>query len=256
LRKEDDDIAVAVRSALERDGIDVVCDATIAHVARSGDQRVVTYTTGDATASVHVDAVMLASGRVPKLDGLDVAAAGIIGDAAHLAVDPYLRTTNGNVYVAGDALGRRCLVHVAEYAGKLAARNAFSASPIAADFDRFEAHAVYTQPQVAVAGLTERSLRERGIPYSVRRHPFRDIGKALVSDEAEGFIAMMADRDGRIRGVKIFADDAIDLIGEAIALIDRGATVREIAEMPHLHPTMGEIYARVADDLLEAVPAP
>jgi dihydrolipoamide dehydrogenase len=86
----------------------------------------------------------------------------------------------------------------------------------------------------------------------VRRHPFEDIGKALVSNQAQGFVKMLVDDEDRVRGVAVFADDAIDLIGEAIALIDRGATAREVAEMPHLHPTMGEIFGRVADDFSRA----
>jgi dihydrolipoamide dehydrogenase len=90
--------------------------------------------------------------------------------------------------------------------------------------------------------------RAGGLDVRVRRHPFRDVGKALVSGAAEGFIKMLALPNDRVVGVSIFSDDAIGLIGEAIALIDRGATTRDIADLPHLHPTMGEIYARVAED--------
>jgi pyruvate/2-oxoglutarate dehydrogenase complex dihydrolipoamide dehydrogenase (E3) component len=146
-------------------------------------------------------------------------------------------------------------VHVAEYAGRLAARNAFASEPVAADFDRFEAHAVYTQPQVAVAGLTERACRARGLDVRVKRHPFRDVGKAVVSGEPEGFVKMIVARDGTISGIAIVGDGASELIGEGIALIESRATTRAVADMPHLHPTMSEIFARVADDF-EAEDAP
>ncbi|GAC1525432.1 MAG: hypothetical protein NVS2B8_10320 [Vulcanimicrobiaceae bacterium] len=86
----------------------------------------------------------------------------------------------------------------------------------------------------------------------MRHHPFADVGKALVSDMAHGFVKMLAEPGGRIVGVAVVGDDAIDLIGEAIALVDRGATTREVADMPHLHPTMGEIFGRVADDFARA----
>jgi len=119
------------------------------------------------------------------------------------AVDDYLRSSNPNVYAAGDA------------------------------------------------GLTERACHERGIDIRVRRHPFRDVGKALVCDQAEGFLKMLT-REDRIRGVAVVGNDAIDIIGEAIALIDRGATARDAADMPHLHPTMSEIFGRVADDFATA----
>ncbi len=248
LRYEDADVAGAIHAALEHDGVDVRCGAEVTHCEIEADGRRIEFVQGGAAHDLHVAAAMLTSGRVPNTAGLDLAAAGIAQNSAGgIAVDAYLRTSNPNVYAAGDVLGRRCLVHVAEYAGKLAARNAFAAQPRAADFAAQEAHGLYTQPQLAVAGLTERDCRERGLSVTVRRHPFTDIGKAVVSDQAEGFIKMIVDADDRIAGVALVGDDAIDLIGEAIVLIRCGLKAGEVAEMPHLHPTMSEIYARCAD---------
>ena len=252
LRAEDRDIGAAVRNALTQEGVDVVLGATIAMVTKAGDERIITYSAGTLVESLRVEIVLLATGRVPNLDGLYVGAAGILADASGPAVDPFLRTTNSDVYAAGDVLGRRCLVHTAAYAGKLAVRNAFAEHPVAADFMRYEVHAVYTKPQVAVAGLDERTAHERGIAVWVKQHSFDDIGKALVSDIADGYVKMLATEDGRIVGVSIVSEDAIDLIGEAVVAIDRGVTVSELAEMPHVHPAMGEIFARVAEDLIPA----
>jgi dihydrolipoamide dehydrogenase len=118
------------------------------------------------------------------------------------------------------------------------------------EWERWESHALYTQPQVAVAGLTERQCRERGIAVRVATLPATEVGKALVTDETDGFVKMLArENDDRVVGIALVLDDAIDLAGEAIALIDRGATAREIAEMPHLHPTMSELLGRVAEKL-------
>ncbi|MEA2719218.1 MAG: dihydrolipoamide dehydrogenase, partial [Candidatus Eremiobacteraeota bacterium] len=158
--------------------------------------------------------------------------------------------SNPRVFAAGDVLARRALVHTAAYGGRLAATNAFAAEPVDAQWSRWEAHALYTQPQVAVAGLTERECRAQGIAVRVATLPASEVGKALVSDQAEGFVKMIARADDdRVAGIALVLDDAIDLAGEAIALIDRGATAREIADMPHLHPTMSELFARVAEKL-------
>lgn len=248
LRNEDDDVGAAVAKALAHDGVDVRTGATIERCTEAEGKRTVVFRDAHGTHELIVDAIMLASHRRPNVAGLGLGVAGVAHDVAGIRVDATLRTTNPQIYAAGDVLGRRCLVHVAAYAGKLAARNALGDSPLPADFERFEAHAIYTQPQVAVAGLTERACRERGLDVTVRHHPFSDVGKALVSDTAGGFVKMIADTTGRVRGVTIVGDEAIDLIGEAIASIDRGATTSEIAEMPHLHPTLGEIFARVAED--------
>ncbi len=82
----------------------------------------------------------------------------------------------------------------------------------------------------------------------MRRHPFQEIGKAVVSDEVAGFAKMIAAEDGTILGAALFGDDAVELIAEAIVAIDRSMKVSELAALPHLHPTMGEIFARVAED--------
>lgn len=254
LRNEDPHIGAAVREALAHEGIEVILDATIDRLEHAAAQKTLYFTVDGAAQSRGVATILLASGRVPNIVGLELERAGIRASASGIHVDAFLRTSNPNVYAAGDVIGRRCLVHVAEYAGKLAARNAFAQRAETADLERFEAHAVYTQPQVAVAGMTERVARERGIDVRSARHEFSDVGKALVSDQARGFVTMLATPDDRIVGVSIFGADAIDLLGEAIVAIDRGLRADELAALPHLHPTMSEILARVAEDLIETSP--
>lgn len=250
LRAEDPDVGTAVRAALERDGVDVVVDADVRRVRRDGNVIVVIADTASGAHGARCDVVMVATNRRPLVERLDLPSGGIEGDRARgILVDATLRSvSNPRVYAAGDVLGRRQLVHTAEYAGRLAAFNAFAPTPIEAQWERWESHALYTAPQAAIAGLTERECRARNIPFTVATLPVSEIGEALVADEAEGFIKMLARRDGGpVVGITLVADDAIDLVGEGIALVDRGMTARQIAEMPHLHPTMSELFARVAE---------
>jgi pyruvate/2-oxoglutarate dehydrogenase complex dihydrolipoamide dehydrogenase (E3) component len=251
LRNEDPDVGRTVREALERDGVTVVVDAVVREATHDGDATVLVADTSSGPRSVRCDVVLLATNRRPHVDALDLAAGAIDGDRTHgIVVDATLRSvSNPRVYAAGDVLGRRALVHSAAYAGRLAASNAFAREPVAAEWDRWESHALFTQPQVAVAGLTERQCAERGIEVRIATLPAGEVGKALVSDQTDGFVKMLARPDGRVVGIAMVLDDAIDLAGEAIALLDRGATAREIAEMPHLHPTMSELLARVAEKL-------
>jgi pyruvate/2-oxoglutarate dehydrogenase complex dihydrolipoamide dehydrogenase (E3) component len=253
LRNDDPDIGEAVGAFLTSDGIEILTGTDArAFEAEPGGGCTATLERGAERLVRRVERVMVATNRLPNVAGLDLARAGVVASERGIATDAYLRTTNPATFAAGDVLGRRCLVHVAAYAGALAARNAFADAPQPADFDRFEAHAVYTQPHVAAAGLTERACRARGVAIRVRRHPFVDIGKALVSGEPAGFVKMIArEDDGRILGVALVGNEAIDLVGEAIAFIDRGATVRDVAAMPHLHPALGEIFGRVAEDFEE-----
>jgi pyruvate/2-oxoglutarate dehydrogenase complex dihydrolipoamide dehydrogenase (E3) component len=252
LRNDDPDVGRAVREALERDGVTVVLDADVREAKRDDDAAVFVVRTPHGTRSVRCDVVLLATNRRPRVDSLDLRAGGIDGDTDRgIVVDATLRSvSNSRVYAAGDVLGRRALVHSGAYAGRLAATNAFAGEPHDAQWDRWESHALFTQPQVAVVGLTEGQCRERGIEVRVATLPAGEVGKALVSDQTDGFVKMLARPDGRVVGIAMVLDDAIDLAGEAIALLDRGATVREIAEMPHLHPTMSELIARVAERLV------
>lgn len=255
LRNEDPDVGAAVRAALERDGVEVVCGADVRRAFRDGETSVLVADTPDGAHGARADVVLIATGRRPSVDGLDLARGGIDGDRARgIVVDATLRSvSNPRVFAAGDVLGRRSLVHAAVYGGKLAAANAFAAQPVAAEWPRWETHALYTSPQVAVAGRTERECRADGIAVDVAYLPASEVGEALVADEAEGFVKMLVRRDdGRVAGITLVLDDAVDLAGEAIALVDRGATAAEIAGMPHLHPTMSELLARVA----EKFPAP
>jgi pyruvate/2-oxoglutarate dehydrogenase complex dihydrolipoamide dehydrogenase (E3) component len=251
LVKEDRDIGAAVRATLEAEGIRVICGATVVGSLRDREHRTVVVRTPGGDESLEADGVMLASGRVPNTRSLELSAAGVrLRERGGIAVDATLRTSNPQIYAAGDVLGRRCLVHAAVYAGTLAAKNAFAREPVEIDLARIESHAIYTQPQVAVAGLTESEARARGARIDVRRHPFREVGKAVVAAELAGFAKMIADGSGTILGVALFGDEAVELIAEAILAIDRGMNVRELAAMPHLHPTMGEIFPRVAEDFI------
>ncbi|MBV9647407.1 MAG: FAD-dependent oxidoreductase [Candidatus Eremiobacteraeota bacterium] len=249
LRNEDPDLAQAIAAALEADGVCVMTGVALQEV-RGGDGRcVLAFGSRSECAETHVDAIVVTTQRVPNIDALDLSAGEVeVRDGAVL-VDDTLRTSNPRVYGAGDVIGRRCLVHAAAAEGRAAVRNAFSATPQPLDFDRIEAHGVYTQPQLAVAGIGEQTARARGFEIRVARERFSDVGKAIVSGEPEGFIKMIAGQEGRLLGVGIVAANAIELIGEAMAWIDRSATVSDVATLPHLHPTASEIYERVAQKL-------
>jgi pyruvate/2-oxoglutarate dehydrogenase complex dihydrolipoamide dehydrogenase (E3) component len=252
LRNEDPDIAAYLRGMLVREGINVAVATDVVSVSRASTGVIATLCSDGTERDVTVDCVMLATGRKPNIESLALSNAGVKVSSGRLEIDDFLRTTNPRILAAGDVVGRRCLVHVAEWAGRLAEHNAFADDPRVARFADVETHAIYTQPQIAVAGLTESQARSESIALHVGRHDFRDIGKALVSDEPEGFIKMMTTEDGEVRGVAIIGADALDLVNEAVLIIARGMTAEEVAAVPHLHPTMGEIYVRVAEDVQQS----
>ena len=252
LSGEDPDVGVALRSALEREGIKVVTGVKLIKAEKTATGKIVRFEHGGHSHTVEAREIFAAHGRSASVDGLDLEAAGIEHDHKGIKVDAYLRTTNPNAYAAGDVRYESTqLVHVAVYEGQLAAANAFGASPVAADYRLQASRAIFTEPQVAVAGLTERECTALGRYCAVARYPFDDLGKAIATDKTEGFIKVLADSDGTMLGVTIVGAEASDLIHEAIALLHFKANVRDVMAMPHLHPTLAEIITYPAEELLE-----
>lgn len=251
LSDEDEDIGQSLRGALERDGITVITGTALTVVERSAGAKTVRFSHGGEEMSVHAEEIFVALGRNPNIAGLDLEAAGI-AHGEGIEVDDFLRTTNPRVYAAGDVLHESLqLVHVAVHEGMLAACNAFSSRPKKVDYSLQSARAVFTEPQVAIAGLTERDCIARGIDHAIASYPFDDLGKGIATGRTEGFVKMLAAPDGKILGVAIVGAEASDLIHEAIALLYFGANVRDVMEMPHLHPTLSEIMTYPAESLME-----
>ncbi|HXW51466.1 MAG TPA: FAD-dependent oxidoreductase, partial [Candidatus Acidoferrales bacterium] len=173
---EDPDVGAALRSAFEGEGIVVRTGTRLVQVERAGERKRVRFESNGVEEAVEADEVFAALGRKPNVDGFGLDAAGIAYDRGGVKTDRYLRTSNPHIFAAGDVTGAYELVHVAVYGGQLAARNAFTRSPKPINYDLIAARAVFTDPQVAVAGLTERELTERHIAYEKASFPFDDLG--------------------------------------------------------------------------------
>lgn len=248
---DDPDVGECIARCFEGEGIHVHTGTTAVRVERDGRRKRVIARSGRAEKAYEGDEIFLALGRVGHVRGFGFDAAGVECDSAGVRVDEYLRTTNPNIYAAGDVTGIWEIVHVAVYQGQLAARNAFSATAEAADYSLQSARALFTDPQVGIAGLSERDCRERGMEYHKATYPFDDLGKAISTNQTKGFVKMLAAPDGQILGVTIVGPEASDLIHEAIALLYFRANVRDVVKMPHLHPTLAEIMTYPAEELCE-----
>ena len=248
---EDADIAEALQASLAKDGIDLRTRVQLLCAEKTGGGKRVIASIGGSEESFVAEEIFFALGRRPNVDGFAFEAAGVDYDRTGVKVDEHLQTSNPNIYAAGDVTGMWELVHVAVYGGQLAAHNAFTLLRKPANLDLQMARAVFTDPNVAIAGLTEGQCLERGIEYEKATYPFDDLGKAITAELTEGFVKMLAGRDGRILGVSIVGAEGANFIHEAIALLYFKANVRDVLEMPHLHPTLAEIITYPAETLTE-----
>jgi pyruvate/2-oxoglutarate dehydrogenase complex dihydrolipoamide dehydrogenase (E3) component len=156
----------------------------------------------------------------------------------------------------GDVTGAFPLVHVAIYQGEIAASNAVSGASERADYSLQKAHTTFTDPQVAVVGESEKSLARAQTPYRAASYLFSEHGKAIAIGKTKGFVKILADpHDGRILGAAVIGPEGSDLVHEMIVAMHYHATVHDFVKIPHLHPTLAEIWSYPAEDIIGQIEA-
>ncbi len=249
LTETDDDVGDALTGYFRDEGIDVVTRTRLIRAERRGGNKVVRYAADGVEREVAAEEIFYALGRVPNVAHLDLERANVAYDPlGGIEVDATLRTTNPNIFAIGDATGQYMLVHVAIYQGEIAARNLCLKGFEEADYRLVSAHTVFTDPQVAAVGASEKSLRASGIRYVVGRYDFAEHGKAQCLAKTKGFVKMMADPEsGRILGAVVVGPEGSELIHEVIVAMNFDATVAQFMRIPHLHPTLAEIWTYPAE---------
>ncbi len=237
------ELASRLRAILLEEGISVV-NARAATVERHGDTRVVRTDRGTA---VEGDAVLVATGRQARVDELDVTAAGVELDRrGFITTDDTLRTSNPHVFAAGDVTGGPQFVYVAAAQGHAAARNALRGTHDAVDYTGLP-DVVFTDPQLASAGLTESEAVAAGHACDCRLLELDNVPRALVNRDTRGAIKLVADRDsGEVLGVHALADGAGELILAGVYAIKFGLTVSDVASTWAPYLTMSEALKLVA----------
>jgi pyruvate/2-oxoglutarate dehydrogenase complex dihydrolipoamide dehydrogenase (E3) component len=250
LTPSDEDVGGALTEYFRDEGIDVITRTTLLEAQRRPHGKAVRFLHEGREREIVADEIFYALGRIPEVDGLDLSRAGIRYDPERgIVVDETMQTSNPDVYAAGDVTGEYMLVHVAIYQGEVAARNACLALGERADYRVVAAHAVFCDPQVATVGASEKSLKRTGTAYVSGRYDFAEHGKAQCLAKTKGFVKMMSDRDGgRILGAAVIGPQASELIHEVIVAMNYGATVDQFMRIPHLHPTLSEIWTYPAEE--------
>ncbi len=260
LSGEDHDVGNGLTEYFREEGMRIETCAAVRRVSvRADGLKVVHYVQDGEEREAAAEEIFYALGRTPNVDGLDLERAGVeYHEVTGIAVDDTLRTSNPDIYAVGDVTGQYLLVHVAIQQGEIAGRNAATGARERADYRISKTHTVFTDPQVAVVGATERELEAAGIPYLRATYPFNDHGKAVALGKTKGFVKMLAaPHDGTILGAAILGPEASDLIEPLIVAMAFGATAAQYARIPHLHPTLVEILTYPAEELAERVgPAP
>lgn len=253
----DADAAEVVETVFRKEGIEVFTGTRLLDATAGNEGRTVTFEQDGVTRTVTAETVLNALGRSPATAGLGLEEAGVETDrAGRIVTNERQQTSAPHIYAAGDCCGPHEIVHLAVNQGEVAARNIIGEGrPREMEMDyRLLISVVFTEPQVATVGLTEKECGERGIPYLADSYPFGDHGKSVIFSATDGFVKMIAHAEtGEILGACCAGPHGGELIHEVMVAMHARMTVHDFALLPHYHPTLAEIWTYPAEDLAERI---
>lgn len=254
LHEMDGDASAVVEHVLRKEGANVFTGTKLVSARQLGGQKEILFEHGGETRRVLADEIFYGLGRIPNISSLGLEGIGVEVEYSRIRTNSRMQTSVPHIYAAGDCTGLHEIVHIGIQQGETAAFNiANPDTPRDVDY-RLLTEVVFTDPQIASVGLTEKRAHVRNIPYLVASYPFSDHGKSLIMGATDGFVKLLADpQTGEIIGGSCVGPLAGELIHEIIAAMARRMTVQELALMPHYHPTLAEIWTYPAEELAEQV---
>lgn len=261
LTGSDHDVAEALAEAFRKRGMSVLCGTQLQRIEESAGGLAAIFKLSGEEQRVEAHLILNALGRRPAVEGLGLDKAGVALEGPRICTDLEQRTTAQHLFAAGDCCGPYEVVHIAIAQGEAAARNAAAllngGRPMQLDY-RLKLFACFTEPQMAMCGMTEQEARESGHAVITASYPFADHGKSIVKGETDGFVKLVADAsNGKILGGAVVGPEASELIHEIVVAMAFHSTAAALALIPHYHPTLSEIWTYPAEEIadkLKAIP--
>ena len=248
----DKEVSLELQKILSKKGMNIKTSVGVAEIVEANNQLTLKLNDG---SEVVAEKALLSIGRVPQLSGLENLNLEL--ERGRIKVDDYQETSISGIYAPGDVNGRKMLAHAAYRMGEVAAENAIWGNVRKANL-KYTPAAVYTHPEVAMCGITEEQARQEYGNVLVGKSSFSGNGRAIASNEAQGFVKVIADaKYHEILGVHIIGPAAAEMINEASTIMENELTVDELLRSIHGHPTFSEVmYEAFADVLGEAIHNP
>lgn len=244
----DSDVANYMEGILTQQGIDLKLGKQVKSIARN-DAGSLDVTIADKDGNEEVvsgDKVLISIGRGPNVAGLDEL--GLETERGYVVVNDKLETSAKDVYAIGDVTGKKLLAHVASEMGVVAAENAMGASKIM-DLSIVPS-CIYTIPEVGCVGMSEKEAKDAGYDVICGKFPLVACGKAVATGDTEGMFKIVADKKTRkVLGAHLVGKSATELVAEMAAYMKMNATVDDVVDTIHAHPTISESIAEAARDI-------
>jgi len=258
LPESDPEVGQVVEKVFRQDGTDVFCGTEIVEVMQKVKKKRVEFLQGGKKKTVEAEQILQALGREPDLAGLDCKEAGLEITKGKIVVSETQQSAVPHIFAAGDVCGPYEVVHLAIQQGEVAAKNAaqlLKGRDLRLKMDyRMKLEVIFTSPEAAGVGYSERECHEKGWDILTASYPFADHGKSIVMGEVNGFVKLIALKQrGEIVGAEVVGPHASDLIHEPMAVMRYRGTAQEMADMPHYHPTLSEIWTYPAEEIAEKI---
>src|SRR3989338_8623192 len=224
LGHDDEDMSIVVEESFKKKGMKIYTNTELKNFYKKNNEKIIEFLHNNKKEKIKVDEILLGFGRVPNVNSLDLKKEGRKLDKKGAPIlNKYMQTSIENI---------------------------FKTKKQTVDYHKFPM-AVYCHPEVAWIGITEKEARDKKLNVKVGKLSYEDLGKAVCYGETEGFIKFIVDKKtNRILGVGIVGHLASDIIHEAVPLLYFKATLQDLAKMPHMHPTFGEIYSYLVDEMI------
>ena len=248
--REDEDVSTAIREIVEHEGIEVRTNAKCISFAGRGEEIVANVDCVDGAPGVHGSHVLLAVGRRPNTDDLGLENAGVAVDArGYVLVDDQLRTNVPGIWALGDCNGKGAFTHTAYNDGEIVVANLLENDPRRVS-DRITAYALYVDPPLGRAGMTDAEIRKSGRKALVAKLPMTRVGRAIEKGETQGFMKIAVDGEtGAILGAAILGTGGDEVIHSILDVMYAKAPWTVIRRAMHIHPTVSELVPTMLSDL-------
>ena len=250
IQREDEDVSEGVKAILENEGIHIRLGAECIALAKRGDKVVVNVDCQSGDKSVFGSHVLLAVGRVPNTDDLGLESAAVAVDQrGYIKVDDQLQTSVPGIYALGDCNGRGAFTHTAYNDYEIVAANLLDADPRRVS-DRITAYALYIDPPLGRAGMTETEVRKSGRKALVGKRPMARVGRAVERGETQGFMKVLIDAETKaILGASLLGIECDEVIHSMLDVMYAKAPYTVIKRAMHIHPTVSELVPTLLGEL-------
>jgi dihydrolipoamide dehydrogenase len=255
LHEFDIDATDELEKVFRREGIELFTNTKMTGASRKNGMKQISFLHGGKTVEVEAEEVLFALGRIPNTAGMGLENTGVAMENGRVIADEEMRTSVPHIYAAGDCTGPYEIVHLAVLQGETAGHNIAQSKPPRRMDYRLVTSVVFTEPQIAAVGLTEKAAIIQNIPYRAAKYPFADHGKSLIMEAKDGFVKLLANpQTGEIIGGCCVGPSGGELIHEIIVAMSQRMTVHQLAAVPHYHPTLAEIWTYPAEELALEIP--